>query len=79
MAASGSSNVVARPAIDEISECSGETKTVKYMKAFILQEISESRHLIKVIRDEVDVAKIALGQGLQKDDGLEDYGFESED
>ncbi|GJU39516.1 hypothetical protein Tco_1192473 [Tanacetum coccineum] len=61
MAASGSSNVVARPAIDEISECSGETKTVKYMKAFILQEISESRRLIKVIRDEVDVAKIALG------------------
>ncbi|GJW53580.1 hypothetical protein Tco_0097665 [Tanacetum coccineum] len=62
MAASGSSNVVARRAIDEISECSGETETPKYMKAFILQEISESRHLIRVLHDEVDVAKTALGQ-----------------
>ncbi|GJU07766.1 hypothetical protein Tco_1124196 [Tanacetum coccineum] len=32
------------------------------MKAFILQEITESRRLIRVFRDEVDVAKIALGQ-----------------
>ncbi|GKC25096.1 hypothetical protein Tco_1027246 [Tanacetum coccineum] len=62
MAASGSSNVVARRAIDEISEFSGETETPKYMKAFILQEISESRRLIRVLRDEVDAAKTALGQ-----------------
>ncbi|GJU39470.1 hypothetical protein Tco_1192427 [Tanacetum coccineum] len=62
MAASGSSNVVARHAIDEISECSGETETPKYMKPFILQEIYESRRLIRVLRDEVDVAKTALGQ-----------------
>ncbi|GKB85415.1 hypothetical protein Tco_0957687 [Tanacetum coccineum] len=62
MAASGSSNVVARRAIDEIFECSGETETPKYMKAFILQEISESKRLIRVLHDEVDVAKTALGQ-----------------
>ncbi|GJT50118.1 hypothetical protein Tco_0989012 [Tanacetum coccineum] len=61
MAASGSLNVVVRHAINEISECSGETKTPKYMKAFILQEISEFRRLIRVLRDEVDVAKTALG------------------
>ncbi|GKB26449.1 hypothetical protein Tco_0865850 [Tanacetum coccineum] len=32
------------------------------MKAFILQEISESTRLITVLRDEVDVVKTALGQ-----------------
>ncbi|GJZ21424.1 hypothetical protein Tco_0558463 [Tanacetum coccineum] len=62
MAASGSLNVMERRAIDEISECSGETETPKYMKAFILQEISESRRLIRVLCDEVYVAKTALGQ-----------------
>nr|GEZ28033.1 hypothetical protein [Tanacetum cinerariifolium] len=61
MAAFGSSNVVARRAIDEISKCSVENETPKYMKAFILQEIFESRHLIRVLCDEVDVAKTALG------------------
>nr|GEU34845.1 hypothetical protein [Tanacetum cinerariifolium] len=60
--ASGYSNVVARRAIDEISECCRETETPKYMKAFSLQEITESRRLIRVLRDEVDIAKIALGQ-----------------
>nr|GEX99718.1 hypothetical protein [Tanacetum cinerariifolium] len=63
--------------LDEISKCCGETETPKYMKAFILQEITESRRLIRVLRDEVDIAKITLGQ--QKDLGLKDYGFESED
>nr|GEV87289.1 hypothetical protein [Tanacetum cinerariifolium] len=60
MVAFGSSNVVARRAIDEISKCCGETETPKYMKAFILQGITESMNLIRVIRDEVDVTKIAL-------------------
>nr|GEW94017.1 hypothetical protein [Tanacetum cinerariifolium] len=60
--ASGSLNVVGRRAIDEISECCGEAETPKYMKAFILQEITESRRLIRVLRDEVDIEKIALGQ-----------------
>ncbi|GKD28127.1 hypothetical protein Tco_1234341, partial [Tanacetum coccineum] len=62
MAASGSSNVVARRAIDEIYEFSGESETPKYMKAFILQEIYESKRLIRVLRDEVYAAKTALGQ-----------------
>ncbi|GJW46929.1 hypothetical protein Tco_0078575 [Tanacetum coccineum] len=62
MAASGSLNVVARRVIDEISECCGETETPKYIKDFILQEITESRRLIRVLRDEVDVVKIDLGQ-----------------
>nr|GFB63625.1 hypothetical protein [Tanacetum cinerariifolium] len=48
--------------LDEISKCCGETETPKYMKAFILQEITESRRLIRVLRDKVDIAKITLGQ-----------------
>ncbi|GJU68793.1 endonuclease [Tanacetum coccineum] len=60
--ASGSSNVMARHAIDEISECCGVTETPKYMNFFIFQEISECKRLIRVLRDEVDVAKSALGQ-----------------
>ncbi|GJY71172.1 hypothetical protein Tco_0474875 [Tanacetum coccineum] len=60
--ASGSSNVLARRAIDEISECCGETETPKYMKFFIFQEITECRRLIRVLCDEVDIAKSALGQ-----------------
>nr|GEV34347.1 hypothetical protein [Tanacetum cinerariifolium] len=32
------------------------------MKAFTLQEITESMRLIRVLYDEVDIAKIALGQ-----------------
>nr|GEV80198.1 hypothetical protein [Tanacetum cinerariifolium] len=60
--ASRSSNVVARRAIDEISECCGETETPKYMKFFIFQEITECRRLITVLRDEVDITKSSLGQ-----------------
>nr|GEW80622.1 hypothetical protein [Tanacetum cinerariifolium] len=52
--APGSSNVVARRVIDEIFECYGETGTPKYMKLF--------RRLIRVLRDEVDIAKSALCQ-----------------
>nr|GEV65579.1 hypothetical protein [Tanacetum cinerariifolium] len=58
----GSSNVVARRGIDEIFECCGETETPKYMKFFIFQEITECMRLIRVIRDEVDIAKSTLGQ-----------------
>ncbi|GKE49141.1 hypothetical protein Tco_1480399 [Tanacetum coccineum] len=45
MAGSGPSHVVARRAIDEIAKFSGETKTPKYMKVFILQEIAEARQM----------------------------------
>nr|GEV81395.1 hypothetical protein [Tanacetum cinerariifolium] len=58
----GSSNVVVRRAIDEISKCCGETETPKYIKFFIFQEITKCRNLIKVLRDEVDITKSALGQ-----------------
>ncbi|GJY24698.1 hypothetical protein Tco_0398356 [Tanacetum coccineum] len=60
--ASGSSNVVARHAIDEISECCGESETPKYMKFFIFQEITKCRRLISVLCDEVNIANNALGQ-----------------
>ncbi|GKG49590.1 hypothetical protein Tco_0518364, partial [Tanacetum coccineum] len=53
MEAPGSSNVLARRAIDGIAEFSGETKVPKYMKFFILQEISEARRLATALRDEV--------------------------
>nr|GEU74480.1 hypothetical protein [Tanacetum cinerariifolium] len=49
-------------AIDEIPECCGVTETPKYIKFFIFQEITKCRRLIRVLRDEVDIAKSALGQ-----------------
>ncbi|GJV33649.1 hypothetical protein Tco_1394049 [Tanacetum coccineum] len=50
MAGSGPANAIARRAIDEISEFSGETETPKYMKVFISQEIVETRRFIRVNR-----------------------------
>nr|GEU63641.1 hypothetical protein [Tanacetum cinerariifolium] len=62
MAAHGSSNVLARHAIDEIAEFSGDTKVPKYMKVFILQEISEVRRLATVLRDEARIVRTCLAQ-----------------
>nr|GEU42612.1 hypothetical protein [Tanacetum cinerariifolium] len=52
MACSGTTNVIARRAIDEIAEFNEETETPKYMKVFILQEIAEARRFIRVQREE---------------------------
>nr|GEW09473.1 hypothetical protein [Tanacetum cinerariifolium] len=62
MAAFGPSNVVARRAIDEIAEFSGETETSKYIKVFILQEIVESRRFIRTLCNEAQGAKSSLAQ-----------------
>ncbi|GJR13570.1 hypothetical protein Tco_0796222 [Tanacetum coccineum] len=43
MASSNTTNVIARRTINEITEFSGETETLKYMKVFILQEIAKAR------------------------------------
>ncbi|GKE21345.1 hypothetical protein Tco_1432857 [Tanacetum coccineum] len=43
MAAPGPSNQLARRAIDELMEFSGETQVPKYMKFFIEQQIAETR------------------------------------
>ncbi|GJS72134.1 hypothetical protein Tco_0704975 [Tanacetum coccineum] len=48
MAGSDTANVIARRTIDDIAKFSGETETPKYMKVFILQEIAEARHFIRV-------------------------------
>ncbi|GKB00005.1 hypothetical protein Tco_0827998, partial [Tanacetum coccineum] len=58
----GSSNVLARRAIDEIAEFSGETEVPKYMKFFILQEISEARRLATALRDEARIVRTCLAQ-----------------
>nr|GEV22670.1 homeodomain-like protein [Tanacetum cinerariifolium] len=57
MAAPGPSNVVVRHAIDEIVEFIGETETPKYIKVFILQQIAESRHHVRVLHEEADIAR----------------------
>ncbi|GJT99506.1 hypothetical protein Tco_1109845 [Tanacetum coccineum] len=62
MAAPGSSNVLARRAIDEIVEFSGETEVPKYMKVFILQEISKARRYASVLRDEARTVRACLAQ-----------------
>ncbi|GJT26979.1 ribonuclease H-like domain-containing protein [Tanacetum coccineum] len=62
MAAPGHSNVVARHAIDEIAEFTSETKTPKYMKVFILQQIAKSMCYVRVLHEEADIARRCLAQ-----------------
>ncbi|GJT37266.1 hypothetical protein Tco_0937131 [Tanacetum coccineum] len=45
---------IARRAVDELIECSGETEVSKYMKFFFQQKIVEERRSLNVIRDEAD-------------------------
>ncbi|GJY19309.1 hypothetical protein Tco_0390800 [Tanacetum coccineum] len=67
MAGSGTTNVIARCVIDEIAKFSGETKTPKYMKVFILQEIAESRRFIRFQREEAQSARSSLAQRIGED------------
>ncbi|GJT77659.1 hypothetical protein Tco_1044384 [Tanacetum coccineum] len=62
MAAHGPLNIVARRAMDEIVEFTSETKTPKYMKVFILQQIAESMRFVRVLRDEAEIARSCLAQ-----------------
>ncbi|GJZ41768.1 hypothetical protein Tco_0588654 [Tanacetum coccineum] len=57
---SGTANVIARRAIDEIAKFSGETETLKYMKVFSLQEIAETRRFIRVQREEAQIVRRGL-------------------
>ncbi|GKD09084.1 hypothetical protein Tco_1188769, partial [Tanacetum coccineum] len=59
---SGPSNVIARRAIDEISEFSGETEIPKNMKVFISQEIAEAKRFIRVEREEAQAVRSSLAQ-----------------
>ncbi|GJS74339.1 hypothetical protein Tco_0707180 [Tanacetum coccineum] len=62
IAAPGSSNILASYAIDEIAEFSGETEVPKFMKFFILQEISEARRYASVLYDEALTVRTCLAQ-----------------
>nr|GEV86411.1 hypothetical protein [Tanacetum cinerariifolium] len=62
MASSGPVNVIARRAIDEMYEFSGEIETPKYIKVFIMQEIVEARHFIRIQNEEAQTARSLLTQ-----------------
>ncbi|GKD03137.1 hypothetical protein Tco_1178111 [Tanacetum coccineum] len=70
MAGSGTTNVIARRAIDEIVEFSRETETLKYMKVFSLQEISEARRFIRVQREEANSCMVLFSSMEDKLRGL---------
>nr|GEV49283.1 hypothetical protein [Tanacetum cinerariifolium] len=57
MAASRSSNAIARRKVDELAEFSGETQVPKYAKFFILQQITEARRFLNFLCDEVQNAR----------------------
>ncbi|GKC31824.1 hypothetical protein Tco_1039118 [Tanacetum coccineum] len=58
MTVPGSSNVLERRAIDEIVKFGGKKEVPKYMKVFILQEISEARRYASVLRDEARTEEV---------------------
>ncbi|GJZ81582.1 hypothetical protein Tco_0646576 [Tanacetum coccineum] len=60
MAAPGSSNQLARRAIDELMEFIEETQVPKYMKFFIEQQIAETRHFINVMREQAHSSRNRL-------------------
>ncbi|GKF75187.1 hypothetical protein Tco_0224631 [Tanacetum coccineum] len=60
MDAPGPSNQVARRAIDELMEFSGETQVPKYMKFFIEQQIAETKRFINVMREQAHSSRNKL-------------------
>ncbi|GKE13536.1 hypothetical protein Tco_1417087 [Tanacetum coccineum] len=68
MDAPGPSNQVARRAIDELMEFSGETQVPKYMKFFIEQQIAETRHFINVMREQAQSSRNRLAQDDKRDE-----------
>ncbi|GJS63767.1 hypothetical protein Tco_0678331 [Tanacetum coccineum] len=62
MAAPGPSNVVARRAVDELVEFSGETEVPKFMKLFILQQIDEGLRFINRQCDEAQTTRNILAK-----------------
>ncbi|GJT01085.1 hypothetical protein Tco_0822254 [Tanacetum coccineum] len=53
---------VARRAIDELAEFSGETEISKSMKFFKLQQISKAKCFINILRDEAQQSRNRLAQ-----------------
>ncbi|GJZ81258.1 hypothetical protein Tco_0646252 [Tanacetum coccineum] len=62
MAAPRPSNQLARHAIDELMEFSGETQVPKYMKFFIKQQIAETSNFINVMREQAQLSRNRLAQ-----------------
>ncbi|GKE76393.1 hypothetical protein Tco_1542513 [Tanacetum coccineum] len=62
MAAPGPSNQLARRAINELMEFSGETQVPKYMKFFIEQQIAETKNFINVTREQAHSSRNRLAQ-----------------
>ncbi|GJY10520.1 hypothetical protein Tco_0378705 [Tanacetum coccineum] len=53
---------VARRAVDELIEVSGETEPSRYMKFFDVQQIVESRRFLNRMRDEVQTSRTCLSE-----------------
>ncbi|GKA71971.1 hypothetical protein Tco_0778187 [Tanacetum coccineum] len=53
---------VARRAVGELIEVSGETEPSRYMKFFDVQQIAESRRFLNRMRDEVQTSRTCLSQ-----------------
>ncbi|GJW90581.1 hypothetical protein Tco_0168134 [Tanacetum coccineum] len=65
MAGSGTSNVIARRAINEIAEFSGETETPKYMKMEAMNDQDEYYDSLRCLRDRWRIREDKL-MGLNK-------------
>ncbi|GJU62883.1 hypothetical protein Tco_1244718 [Tanacetum coccineum] len=53
---------VARRAMDELIEFSGETEPSRYMNFFMLQQISEGRRFLERMHDEAQSSRSCLAQ-----------------
>ncbi|GJS42898.1 hypothetical protein Tco_0567941 [Tanacetum coccineum] len=62
MAAPGPSNPVARRDMDELANFRGETEIPKCMKFFKLQQISEGRRFVNLMRDQAQNLRTCIAQ-----------------
>ncbi|GJW22217.1 hypothetical protein Tco_0032839 [Tanacetum coccineum] len=62
MAAPGPSNPVARRDMDELADFRGETEIPKRMKFFKLQQISEARRFVNLMRDQAQNLRTCIAQ-----------------
>ncbi|GJV40508.1 hypothetical protein Tco_1418948 [Tanacetum coccineum] len=60
MTAPGSSNLVARRAVDELADFSSETEIPKYMKFFILQQIAKAKRFVNLFCDQAQTARTCI-------------------
>nr|GEX62376.1 hypothetical protein [Tanacetum cinerariifolium] len=87
MVAPGPSNAVARRAVDQLVEFSGETEVPKFMKFFILQQIAKGGRFVNLQRDQSQLARnvlakhnamIAEMEAMEDQDELVEFSGETE-